>query len=296
MPLPPSGNAGPAQLGALLVHLTHPQAPGDLDHPPLAMRGNAMNAPLSMSRLLLCLQTWAADVREGFVEITRHSLALVGLAVVLVSVTFAARPDLQASASEALFGWLQIRQNDPTDMPVARNAAARSTAASLKNLTPEQLAVTRWLSRKYRVSAEPLSAMVAEAWVTGERSQLAPTLILAIMAVESRFNPFASGSQGNVGLMQIEPQAHAETLGQFGGPLSAFDPLTNLRVGVRHLQGLMQQTSTLEEALFLYGTSSGQLMESQYVERVLAEQQLLDKVTEKLSTAALATQGSRARL
>lgn len=255
-----------------------------------------MNAPMNTSRLVLCLQTWATDVREGFVEITRHSLALFGLAVVLVSLTFLARPNLQASASEALFGWLQIRQNDPTEIPVVSNAATRSTAKSLKNLTAEQLAVTRWLSRKYRVSTEPLGAMVAEAWAAGERSQLAPTLILAIMAVESRFNPFASGTQGNVGLMQIETKAHAETLGQFGGPLSAFDPLTNVRVGVRHLQGLIQQTDTLEQALFLYGTSSGQLMESQYVERVLAEQQLLEKVTEKLNTAALANKGHRAQL
>lgn len=295
MPLPPSGKAGPhTGRAASASHPTHKRRVMPITA--LAMRGNAMKATLPMSRLLLCLQTWAADVREGFVEITRHSLALVGLAVVLVSLSFVARPELQTSASEALFGWLQIRQSDTPEMPAARNAAARSTAASLKNLTAEQLAVTRWLSRKYRVSTEPLSAMVAEAWATGERSQLPPTLILAIMAIESRFNPFASGSQGNVGLMQIEPQAHAETLGQFGGPLSAFDPLTNLRVGVRHLQGLMQQTDTLEEALFLYGTSSGQLMESQYVERVLAEQQLLDKVTEKLSTAALAPKDPRARL
>jgi soluble lytic murein transglycosylase-like protein len=138
--------------------------------------------------------------------------------------------------------------------------------------------------------------MVAEAWSLGERSQLAPHLILAIMAVESRFNPFASGSQGAVGLMQIEVKAHAEALGQFGGQLSAFDPLTNVRVGVRHLQGLIEQTETLEEALWLYGSSSGQASESQYVERVLAEQQLLDKVTERQSTAALTAKGLRAQL
>jgi soluble lytic murein transglycosylase-like protein len=96
--------------------------------------------------------------------------------------------------------------------------------------------------------------------------------------------------------MQIEVKAHAEALGQFGGQLSAFDPLTNVRVGVRHLQGLIEQTETLEEALWLYGSSSGQASESQYVERVLAEQQLLDKVTERQSTAALAAKGLRAQL
>ncbi len=255
-----------------------------------------MTAPLNLSRLGLCLQTWATDVQEGFVEITRHGLALFGLLVVIVGGTFLARPDLQTTASEALIGWLEIRQTDSLEPLAAMNAPTRSTTHNPSQLTPDQAAVTRWLSRKYRVSAEPLGAMVAEAWSLGERSQLPPSLILAIMAIESRFNPFASGSQGNVGLMQLEIKAHAEALNQFGGPLSAFDPLTNVRVGVRHLQSLLLQTASLEEALALYGASSGQSMDNQYVDRVLTEQKLLDKVTEKQSTAALATKGNSPRL
>ena len=251
---------------------------------------------MNMPRLVLCLKTFFIDVREGLVEITRHGLALFGLAVVLVTLTFSARPDLQASASGALLGWLEIRQSENQEPTPQRNAANRATAKDPQTLTETQLLVTRWLSRKYRVSPEPLGAMVAEAWVLGERSQLPPSLILAIMAVQSRFNPFASAIAGQVGLMQIELQAHTETLAQFGGTLSAFDPLTNVRVGVRHLQGLIEQTETLEEALWLYGSSSGQASESQYVERVLAEQQLLDKVTERQSTAALAAKGLRAQL
>ena len=255
-----------------------------------------MTAPFNISRLTLCLQTWAIDVREGFVEITRHSLAVFGMAVVMVVVTFLARPNLQASASEMLMGWLEIRQSDTVDITATANAASRSTAKNLKNLTTEQLAVTRWLSKKYRVSYEPMGAMVAEAWTLGERNQLAPTLILAIMAIESRFNPFASGNQGTVGLMQLELKAHSEAFAQFGGNLSAFDPLTNVRVGVRHLQALIQQTATLEEALALYGASSGQATEGQYADRVLSEQKLLEKVTEKQNTALLANKGLPARL
>jgi soluble lytic murein transglycosylase-like protein len=242
-----------------------------------------MTTPINMPDLAQCWQTFAADVREGFVEITRHGLALFGLAVVLVSLIFLARPELQNSASGALFGWLEIRQSENQEPSPQRNAANRSTVKDPQTLTPEQLLATRWLSRKYRVSPEPLSALVAEAWSLGERSQLAPSLILAIMAVQSRFNPFASGSPGQVGLMQIELQAHAEVLAQFGGPLSAFDPLTNLRLGVRHLQGLIQQTDNLEEALALYGLSSGLNDEAQFVNRVLAEQLLIEKSFEKAS-------------
>lgn len=242
-----------------------------------------MTTPINMPHLALCLQTFATDVREGFVEITRHGLAMFGLAVVLVSLTFLARPELQASASEALFGWLEFRQSENQEPTPQRNAANRSTVKDPKTLTPEQLLATRWLSRKYRVSAEPLSAMVAEAWTLGERSQLPPSLILAIMAVQSRFNPFVSATPGQVGLMQIDLQAHAEALAQFGGPLAAFDPLTNLRLGVRHLQGLMQQTENLEEALALYGVSSGFNGEGQFVDRVLAEQVMIEKSFEKAS-------------
>jgi soluble lytic murein transglycosylase-like protein len=65
--------------------------------------------------------------------------------------------------------------------------------------------------------------------------------------------------------------------------LSAFDPLTNLRLGVRHLQGLIQQTDNLEEALALYGLSSGLNDEEQFVNRVLAEQLLIEKSFEKAS-------------
>ncbi len=96
--------------------------------------------------------------------------------------------------------------------------------------------------------------------------------------------------------MQLELKAHSEALDQFGGMLSAFDPLTNVRVGVRHLQALVQQTETLEEALSLYGASSGQTTEGQYVDRVLSEQKLLEKVTEKQNTAALANHGKHAPL
>lgn len=248
---------------------------------------------INVDRLVLCFKTWAIDVREGFVEITRHSLAIIGLLVILVTMTFLARPNLQASASELLLGVLELRQFDPLVYSSPENAASRSTAKSTKNLTPDQLAVTRWLSKKYRVSNEPVAALVSEAWNLGERSQVSPTLILAIMAVESRFNPFATGSQGAVGLMQIDQEAHAEALGNFGGILSAFDPLTNLRVGVRHLQALIQQTSSMEDALSLYGASSGQGADTLYVDRVLGEQLLLDKSMAKQSTAFLSSKATR---
>ena len=248
-----------------------------------------MTASSNFSRLWRSLTTCAGDIREGLIEITRHGLALLGLIVVAVTLTFVARPDLQASASEELMGWLEMRQSDAMDIPEVPNAASRSTATAVKSLPKDQMAVTYWLSRKYRVSPEPMGALVSEAWSVGERSQIAPTLILAVMAIESKFNPFASGTQGGMGLMQIEPQANSETLKPFGGRLAAFDPRTNLRVGARLLQELLQKSNSVEAALQAYAMASGQTGDTQYIDRVLSEQKQLERLTQGLTTAAIST-------
>lgn len=236
-----------------------------------------MTANTQLARLWLVLRTLVRDVRDGFVEISRHSLALVGLVVVAVTLTFVARPGLQLTVNEVLLGWLEMRQADSMDPPT-NDAAYRSTATSVKGLPKNQLAITYSLSRRYRVSPEPIAALVTEAWEVGERSQIAPTLLLAIMAIESKFNPFTAGTQGAMGLMQIDPDARATELSPFGGRLAVFDPVTNLRVGARHLQDLMLQSETMEEALRQYAVSSGQSEVGPYVERVLNEQKLLDKM------------------
>lgn len=237
-----------------------------------------MTANLKLAHLWLVLRTLAADVRDGFVEISRHSLALVGLVVVAVTLTFMARPGLEMNVNEMLMGWLEMRQAENLDTPSASDATYRSTATSLKGLPKDQLAVTYWLSRRYRVSPEPLAALVTEAWTVGERSQIPPTLILAIMAIESKFNPFTAGTQGAMGLMQIDPDVHVNALSPFGGRLAVFDPVTNLRVGTRHLQDLILQSETLEAALRQYAADSGQPEDGPYVERVLSEQKLLEKL------------------
>ena len=232
-----------------------------------------------MSALLSSLRRWQSptslilDIREGFVEITRHSLALVGLSVLAIVLTFATRPSLQTSASEWLMGWLTSRQDE-------------SLAQAVQDLLPEQTKVTHWLSRKYRVAPQPLSNLVAEAWQLGQLSQLPPTLILAVMAVESGFNPFARGTQGAMGLMQIEPVAHEDTLNQFGGKLAAFDPQTNLRIGARLLQSNIQQAGSVAEGLRLYGRSSGQSNDTLYVERVMAEHKQLERIVQTYAHTA----------
>ena len=241
------------------------------------------------------VRTFVADVTEGFLEITHNSFALIGLAVAFVVLTLTARPDLRQAGEAHLMDWLQSRQVALLEMPVELGAIERATASNPKDLPQEQAAVAYWLSKKYRVAPEPLSALVAEAYETGARTKIDPTLILAIMAIESSFNPFAQSSVGAQGLMQVMTRVHTDKYENFGGHFAAFDPVTNLRVGVKVLQECIARAGSVEGGLRYYVGAANLPDDGGYTAKVLAEHFRLRQVAGGRSTpmnppATLSTQ------
>ena len=223
------------------------------------------------------LRTFAADVTEGFLEITHNSFALLGLAVAFVAITLVARPDLRQAGEEQLMGWLQARQvallGEPEPEP-----SDRAMAANPKDLPKEQAKVAYWLSKKYSVAPEPVSLLVAEAYETGARVKLDPTLILAVMAIESRFNPFAQSAVGAQGLMQVMTRVHTDKYESVGGKLAAFDPVTNLRVGVKVLQECIARAGSIEGGLRYYVGAANLPDDGGYAAKVLAEHSRLRQI------------------
>lgn len=225
------------------------------------------------------LRTFAADVTEGFLEITHNSFALLGLAVAFVAITLVARPDLRQAGEEQLIGWLQARQvalmGEPEPEP---EPSDRAMAANPKDLPKEQAKVAYWLSKKYSVAPEPVSLLVAEAYETGARVKLDPTLILAVMAIESRFNPFAQSAVGAQGLMQVMTRVHTDKYENVGGKLAAFDPVTNLRVGVKVLQECIARAGSVEGGLRYYVGAANLPDDGGYAAKVLAEHSRLRQI------------------
>jgi hypothetical protein len=154
---------------------------------------------------------------------------------------------------------------------VEPEAIDRATATNPHNLPKSQAAVAFWLSKKYRVAPEPVSALVSEAYEIGGRTQLEPTLILAVMAVESGFNPFAQSPVGAQGLMQVMTKIHSAKYESFGGKLAAFDPVTNLRVGVKVLQECIARAGSLEAGLRAYVGAGNIEDDGGYAAKVMAE-------------------------
>ncbi len=225
----------------------------------------------ALEKTVQAVQTFASDVAEGFFEITHNGFALLGLAVVFGVITLTARPDLRQTGEEKLMGWLQARQIAALGITPEPSAMERATAANPHALPKDQAAVAFWLSRKYKVAPEPLSVLVAEAYEIGRKAKLDPTLILAIMAVESSFNPFAQSPVGAQGLMQVMTKVHTDKYDSFGGNLAAFDPVANLRVGVKVLQECIARAGSLEGGLRFYVGAANLEDDGGYAAKVLAE-------------------------
>ena len=236
------------------------------------------------------------DIGNGMLVVSHNTLALVGLAVVAVLLVFSSQAGLREKLESATLGWLNARQEARAEadgsllLAAAEPAAiARATATDPRELSRQQAAVAHWLARRYHVAPEPVSRLVQEAWAVGNRAKVEPTLILAIMAIESGFNPFAQSAVGAQGLMQVMTRVHDDKYEAFGGTLAAFDPVTNLRVGVQVLKECIQRGGSLEEGLRYYVGAANLAEDTGYAARVLAEHDLLKAVAAGRTVPASAT-------
>jgi soluble lytic murein transglycosylase-like protein len=111
---------------------------------------------------------------------------------------------------------------------------------------------------------------------------LQPALVLAVIEVESRFDPYAVSHKGALGLMQVLPTTGAPIARRLGipwrGPQTLFDPHANVRIGVAYLRELIDRYANVRAALAAYNWGPGEIdarlrqgdvLPASYAERVL---------------------------
>ena len=142
---------------------------------------------------------------------------------------------------------------------------------------PIQQVLIEHLSRRFLIAAAATERMVSAAHRAASEVGLDPLLVLAVISVESRFNPIAESVMGAKGLMQIIPKYHLDKLRAAGGEDVVFDPESNIHIGARILQEYVHRTGTLEAGLQFY---NGALRDSQalYAHKVLGERERLMQV------------------
>ena len=141
----------------------------------------------------------------------------------------------------------------------------------------EQTLVTSYLARRYHVAQEPVGELVKAAFDTGRQVGLDPLLLLAVMAIESGFNPYAESGVGAQGLMQVMSKVHSDKFQYFGGTSAALQPLANITVGAVVLKDCIARGGSLADGLRLYvGSTSPD--DGGYGAKVMAERARLRDV------------------
>ena len=135
---------------------------------------------------------------------------------------------------------------------------------------PSQTALTRYLSRRFLVAGEATARMVSAAYGAAHEVGLDPLLVLAVISVESRFNPIAESLVGAKGLMQIIPKYHQAKLVDLGGEAALWDPEANIRLGALILKEYVYRSGTLEAGLQYYNGAFWD-GKAQYAQKVMAE-------------------------
>lgn len=204
-------------------------------------------------------------------SLARGMLALVGLAAVLAIGLPSPRDTLLRQAAALARAAEEAAAGTVSTAGPIQLASTESTQAR------EQRAVTEFIARRYRVAEEATAGFVSTAYRAGGELSVDPLLILAVMAIESRYNPVAESSMGAKGLMQIIPKYHPEKLQEHGGEQALLDPHVNIHVGARILREYMRRFGETETALQMYAGAFDEPT-SQYAGKVLAEKARLLQV------------------
>jgi len=175
----------------------------------------------------------------------------------------------------------QLLFGESVQQPHVAQAADKAPSREPVALTPVEearyRALSEYVAKRYRVSQEVAFDLVAVAHQAGREFQLDPLLIIAVISVESSFNPIAESVAGAKGLMQIIPKYHGDKLNEFGGPEAVYDPATNIHVGARILREYIRITGNLGSALQMYNGALDDT-EDQYTNKVLGVKQRLQQV------------------
>lgn len=205
-----------------------------------------------------------AAIKDGIRPGTDRDFGLV-LAIILASLAGVFAVALSAASARPGSSAADAAVPIALSAAVPRPAVLRATRRDADSVE----ALIDAAARRYRISVVAMGEFVDMAFAEARRRRLDPLLIVAVMAVESRFNPVAQSDAGATGLMQVIPHFHQEKFSATGGK-SAFDPRTNIEVGVQVLKEYIVRGGNEAAGLQLYNGASGDPSNA-YANKVLAE-------------------------
>ena len=199
-------------------------------------------------------------------------IATVAALALTASASFRPAPMLPPMVIAPPTEWVEPVEITPASLPPPRATMARRQQIET---------LTGLFAKKYRVSAESTREYLVHAYREADRMGLDPLLLVAVISVESNFNPDAESPAGAVGLMQVIPRFHTDKF--VPEQESALAPQINIRIGALALKQYIRRAGGLVEGLQLYNGASEDETTA-YANKVLGEKQRLMTATRAVGT------------
>lgn len=245
----------------------------------------------------------ASKAINRFITVTQQALMFLGAATFVVVVLMLVKPGfatqvMDMSNFSPKSTTLQKVHISQLENWVETTSKPEIAVAQTEKIMPvdrrQKQWVTSWISKRYRVANEATDMLVSAAYLTALEIKLDPLLILAVMAVESRFNPFAESPMGAQGLMQVMSKLHQDKFQNLGGIEAALDPVANIKVGSMILKEYVLRGGSVEQGLKSYVGAANLENDSGYGAKVLSEYRKLKDVAsgKRVSLSATMTASS----
>jgi soluble lytic murein transglycosylase-like protein len=167
--------------------------------------------------------------------------------------------------------------------------------SNLMGSLQNQRAVADFFEKKYSLDRSKIEEYVSNTILIAKEVNIDPVLLLAVISVESNFNPNTKSHAGAEGLMQVMTSVHKDKYAIFGGTSEAVKPEVNIRVGAYILKYLIATAGSLRNGLKYYVGAANAEDDGGYADKVMAERNRLISLCQNRSTNRLTLDGKDIR-
>jgi soluble lytic murein transglycosylase-like protein len=167
--------------------------------------------------------------------------------------------------------------------------------SNLMGSIQNQRAVADFFEKKYSLDRSKIEEYVSSTILIAKEVSIDPILLLAVISVESNFNPNTKSHAGAEGLMQVMTSVHKDKFTIFGGTSEATKPEVNIRVGAYILKYLIATAGSLRNGLKFYVGAANAENDGGYTDKVMAERDRLIGLCQNRSSNRLTLNGKDLR-
>ena len=167
--------------------------------------------------------------------------------------------------------------------------------SNLMSSIQNQRAVADFFEQKYKLDRAKIEEYVSNTILIAKEVNIDPVLLLAVISVESNFNPNTKSHAGAEGLMQVMTSVHKDKYALYGGTTEAVKPEVNIRIGAYILKYLIATAGSLRNGLKYYVGAANAENDGGYADKVMAERNRIITLCQTRPTNRLTSNGKDLR-